>query len=640
MCSVSNLTGRTALAGLLVLAMIIPASLAAEDSATPDKPITTADPRIPTDELALLLNPLSKAELLIEAEGWQAIVRAKAQEIARAEIAVKQQTRAIDKAAEIRAEAKKASEQLAEIAKTADEAKESGGADKMVEAEDAASQAQEAVDEVVETVDDAVASAVKASGTPRDVSDETKQSLDETARAAAGAKQAVNEVEEAVAEADESGAADVAEVSDKARDAAAAVESVEDKVDEALAGALADAEDAAAMEAAAHSIEQAEAIEEEEKLSLLETVTRLREDRTLLIDNMRAVIDELGAKTHKDDADTQAAIRDYRLYISGVSGIHVDVRDTTSAWVSLRGWATSEEGGLRWLKNLATFVGILVLAWFMAKLFSRLLEKTMGRISAPALLADFLVRSVRWVVMLIGIIWALTALEVSVAPLLAMVGAAGFIIAFAMQDSLSNFASGLMILFFRPFDEGDVIDAGGVSGKVQSMNLVSTTILTFDNKRMVVPNNKIWNDVITNATGVNERRVDMEFGIGYDDDIDKAHDILVDIINSHPKVLKEPEPTIRMHALADSSVNFIARPRALTADYWDVYWDVTRAVKQRFDAADIGIPFPQRDVHLYLADGDSKAAAALLSRDKTPRRPEKEDTTVRDDGGLDDEDTQ
>jgi small conductance mechanosensitive channel len=155
---------------------------------------------------------------------------------------------------------------------------------------------------------------------------------------------------------------------------------------------------------------------------------------------------------------------------------------------------------------------------------------------------------------------------------------------------------------------------------------------------MVVPNNKIWNDVITNATGVAERRVDMQFGIGYDDDIEKAQEILVDIITSHPKVLKEPEPTIRMHALADSSVNFIARPWALTADYWDVYWDVTRAVKKRFDEAGIGIPFPQRDVHLYIAGGDGKAAKSLLSGDKSSAPGVKKDTTLREDGGLDDED--
>ena len=229
------------------------------------------------------------------------------------------------------------------------------------------------------------------------------------------------------------------------------------------------------------------------------------------------------------------------------------------------------------------------------------------------LLEDFLVKAVRWVVMALGIIMALAALEISIGPLLAVVGAAGFVIAFALQDSLSNFASGLMILFFKPFDVGNIVEAGGVSGYVTSMNLVSTTIKTFDNKKMVVPNNKIWNDVITNATGVETRRVDMEFGIGYADDIDKAQAILEEIATSHPKVLADPAPTIRVHTLGDSSVNFVCRPWARTEDYWTVYWDVTETVKKRFDAEGVGIPFPQRDVHLYLEGGASKDSLGSLA---------------------------
>jgi len=237
--------------------------------------------------------------------------------------------------------------------------------------------------------------------------------------------------------------------------------------------------------------------------------------------------------------------------------------------------------------------------------------------------------------MIIGIIWALSAIEVSVAPLLALVGAAGFIIAFAMQDSLSNFASGLMILFFRPFDTGDIVDAGGVSGKVSSMNLVATTILTFDNKLMIVPNSKIWSDVITNATDVTQRRVDMEFGIGYSDDIELAQQILEEIVVAHPKVLKDPAPVIKMSALADSSVNFICRPWVTPANYWDVYWDVTKEVKKRFDAAGIGIPFPQRDVHLYIKNGGDKAPIAVHASDSEQAPAAAQPEGPHADGGLD-----
>jgi small conductance mechanosensitive channel len=433
-----------------------------------------------------------------------------------------------------------------------------------------------------------------------------------------------------------------------ANDAAKAQESIEELKQAAAstyAGEIAKAlqDDAASVEAKTQVLEnvaatvtrEAEA-RKESKVTLVEQVTLLRSERTAVVDRLRTVLEELQNKTDEADSDTLAKIRDLELYAKTFSRIEVEVDDTTSAWIAIKGWLVSDEGGKRWAFNIAKFLAILFAAWIISRVLSSAVRHALSRVDGTSrLLENFLVTAVRRTVMAIGLIMALAALEVTIAPLLAIVGAAGFVIAFALQDSLSNFASGLMILFFRPFDEGDIIEAGGVSGKVQSMNLVSTTVLTFDNKRMVVPNNKIWNDVITNATGVTERRIDMEFGIGYDDDIDKANDILVDIVSSHPKVLKEPEPTVRMHTLADSSINFIARPWAKTADYWDIYWDVTRAVKQRFDAAGIGIPFPQRDVHLYLKGDDSKAA--LLSPDKAPPRPQKPDSTVRDDGGLDDD---
>ena len=158
-----------------------------------------------------------------------------------------------------------------------------------------------------------------------------------------------------------------------------------------------------------------------------------------------------------------------------------------------------------------------------------------------------------------------------------------------------------MILFYRPFDVGDAVEAGGVMGTVKEMTLVSTTILTWDNQKLVVPNKKIWGEVIRNITAEATRRVDLQFGIGYSDDVDKAERVLNDIVAAHPLVLRHPEPVIRLHALGESSIDFVVRPWAKTGDYWNVYWDITREVKKRFDAEGISIPFPQRDVHIYPA---------------------------------------
>jgi small conductance mechanosensitive channel len=202
-------------------------------------------------------------------------------------------------------------------------------------------------------------------------------------------------------------------------------------------------------------------------------------------------------------------------------------------------------------------------------------------------------------ILLVGFIVALSMLEVNIGPLLAAIGAAGFIVGFALQGTLSNFAAGIMILIYRPYDVGDMVDVAGTFGTVDAMTIVSTTLRKPDNQKVVVPNNMIWGDIITNITGTSKRRVDLVFGIGYTDDIAKAQKILEEILASHESILKNPEPVVKVHELADSSVNFVVRPWVETDNYWDVYWDITRAVKERFDAEGVSIPFPQRDVHVH-----------------------------------------
>jgi small conductance mechanosensitive channel len=215
-----------------------------------------------------------------------------------------------------------------------------------------------------------------------------------------------------------------------------------------------------------------------------------------------------------------------------------------------------------------------------------------------ALLKNILVSTIGGTIMAIGVLVALSQIGISLAPMLAGLGVAGFIVGFALQDTLGNFAAGAMILIYRPFDIDDIVEVTGASGIVKKMNLVSTTISTLDNQTLVVPNSKIWGDVIKNVTAQTERRVDLEFGIGYDDDIELAERVLADIVSAHDKILEDPEPNIRLHTLGDSSVNFVVRPWVKTDDYWDVYWDLMREVKLRFDREGISIPYPQRDVHL------------------------------------------
>jgi len=235
-------------------------------------------------------------------------------------------------------------------------------------------------------------------------------------------------------------------------------------------------------------------------------------------------------------------------------------------------------------------------AGIVQKIIERGLQKSQLKLSE--LMRRMVVSIARNVVIFLGVLIALSQFDISLGPLLAGLGVVGFVVGFALQDSLSNFASGFMILIYRPFDVGDLIDAAGVFGKVSDMSLVNTTVMTLDNQTIVIPNNKIWGDVIKNVTAQTVRRVDLLFCISYGDDIPNTERVLQEIVDAHDKVLSDPEPVIKLHELGDSSVNFVVRPWVKTDDYWDVYWDITRAVKMRFDDEGISIPFPQRDVHL------------------------------------------
>jgi len=196
---------------------------------------------------------------------------------------------------------------------------------------------------------------------------------------------------------------------------------------------------------------------------------------------------------------------------------------------------------------------------------------------------------------------ALSELGIQTTSLIAIVGAAGLAIALSLQGSLSSFAAGVMIIAFRPFKVDDYIEAGGTAGIVEEIQIFSTRLRTADNKTVIVPNAAIINNNIVNYSAKDTRRVDMVFGISYKDDIGMAREILRDVVKQDDRILEDPEPVIAVSQLADSSVNLIVRPWVKTEDYWTVLWDLTEAVKLRFDKEGINIPFPQRDIHLHQA---------------------------------------
>lgn len=313
----------------------------------------------------------------------------------------------------------------------------------------------------------------------------------------------------------------------------------------------------------------------------------------------------------------------YRQYHNAVLAEELRVTDVQTLMIKAFAWLTDKEGGLKLAIQVLVVVGAFLALLVIARVVRRVADRAFRRIpNLTVLLQSFLVGVVYWLTIAFGLMVVLSLLGIDITPLFALVGGAAFIIAFAMQDTLSNLASGLMIMINRPFDVGDYVDCAGTAGTVKAVSVASTTLVTPDNQVHVVPNSQVWGNIITNVTSSATRRVDLVFGIGYDDDIEKAQKVLEEVVGQHELVLAEPAPAIRVSELADSSVNFICRPWTKTEDYWTVYWDLTRTVKQAFDRAGISIPFPQRGVHVYgasVAASTNGGASGLTATSTAPR---------------------
>jgi small conductance mechanosensitive channel len=347
-------------------------------------------------------------------------------------------------------------------------------------------------------------------------------------------------------------------------------------------------------------------------LDMLRSAVTTLPDNTDLVDWLHAVETRIKVTAHAMQKivrlmnELELDSRQYRKQVLSATGeitadvLEISIVATLAAeWGRAIGKLIAIEGPKLLLQLLISTL-IIFAALQIAKPIKKLVRKGLksGRVSISHLLNEMIVSSVRNLVVMVGVLIALAQLGIELGPLLAGLGIAGFFIGFALQDSLSNFASGMLILFYRPFDVGDFVEAGGVRGKVKNMSLVNTTFLTIDNQRLIVPNNKIWSAVITNVTAQLTRRVDLVFGISYEDDLEKAGRILQEIVSQHDAVLKEPAPVVKVFELGESSVNFVVRPWVKTNDYYDVLWDLTKAVKLRFDEEGISIPYPQRDIHV------------------------------------------
>ena len=323
-------------------------------------------------------------------------------------------------------------------------------------------------------------------------------------------------------------------------------------------------------------------------------LAKLVEERAALLQRFTAVVDAFQSK-----GGDEALVGELRAYRASVLASETLLARPQALAKAFFTWLTRADGGGAVARDIGVIIVVLAFLVFVSKVIRAILRRRMGRIqSLSKLLQSFLVGTAYWLVLAVGLLLALALLGVNVTPLFAMIGGVSFILAFALQDTLGNLASGLMIMFNSPFDEGDYVLIGGQSGTVKSVSIRATTITTPDNQVIVIPNKSVWGNVITNVTASDTRRVDLVFGISYDDSIPDAMRVIEETVKAHPLVLADPEPVVRVHELAASSVNFICRPWTKTSDYWTVYWDLTHSMKENLEAASIRIPYPQQDVHI------------------------------------------
>ncbi len=242
---------------------------------------------------------------------------------------------------------------------------------------------------------------------------------------------------------------------------------------------------------------------------------------------------------------------------------------------------------------------VLILGLYIITLVGGFTKKLLSASNVDETLSPFVISLTSWILKLLLFISVASMIGIATTSFIAVLGAAGLAIGLALQGSLSNFAGGVLLLIFKPYKVGDLIESQGHLGIVKEIQIFNTILTTFQNKTIILPNSSVSNNAIVNVTTNGKVRVDLEIGISYDSDIDTAKEVLLEMMNNHPKVLKDPQAAVGVNALADSSVNLLMMPWCKCEDYWDVFFGIQEHAKKALDNNNITIPFPQRDVHIY-----------------------------------------
>ncbi|MEO1377501.1 MAG: mechanosensitive ion channel domain-containing protein [Cyanobacteria bacterium J06635_10] len=609
-------------------------------SADPKAAITTEDPTIPVDELKLLVKPLTLEELQNESEGWLKLLKEKVKQISDAEIAIKRQNRSIGK----EEEAVNALEAAKEALKAAESAKNGAtpgspeyeeATKKVEEAKEKLKKAQSAIEEATETKkelekDEALSEALEKAKETGEL-EKAKQALDkakkEREKLTAGsvaydeATKKIDTLDEAIKtfESAQEAQKTVTPDSPKYKKATQEIEAAEKSLKEALsaiegsdkteaqssqslekvANVVGETEISSSgdtkvagpvdvvdekqnlnqkgkqLEKAAQQLEKNAEVDSKLKNQLVVNVTEAQSERTAIVDRFKVVLDELELKG--GDA------KSYKQYIEAINTVEVDLQDTEGLGVRLIGWLQSGEGGLRWAINLGKFLGIVVISIIVSQIIAIFLKRFLVKFdNVSALMREFTVMLVKRGGVVVGFMLALTALEISLGPILALLGGASFVLAFALQSNLGNFASGLMMMLYKPFDVGDEVKINGIWGTVHDVTLANTKFNGCKGQIFSIPNNLVWSGAIETLTQTKTRKVSLLLRIPLEEDLQRVHNLIVEIMKSHPKVLQDPAPSSFAWQIEEYYISVYASAWATIEDFWGVHKDAVRMIQERF----------------------------------------------------------
>ncbi|MEL7035355.1 MAG: mechanosensitive ion channel domain-containing protein [Cyanobacteria bacterium J06592_8] len=641
--------------------------------------ITTEDPEIPVDELKLLVKPLTLSELKTEAAAWQVLLKQKVQEISDAEIAVKRQNRAINQqqeAANALEEGTKALEaaQESQSVATVGSPESEEAARKVEEAQENLKKAQEAVEEATTTKeeiqeDEALSSAIEEAQETselemaKEVLENTKKEREkidlwsydyEDITAQIDRLEIAIETFEEAQDIQENAPPDTWEYDDATQQLEAARDSLKQAI-EAIEGAQTTPSDSTEQSSrnlnqaanvlenteiegnlekkVANSVDQVENLQNidqkqeqleeateqlqenaeadsELKNQLVSNVTELQAERTAIIDRFEIVLDELEKKGGE--------VTSYKNYIQAVSTIEIDLEDTEGLAVRLMGWLKSEEGGLRWAIKLSMFVGIVVASILISQILGTIINRSLAKFSQVSdVFRRLVVLLIKRGGVVVGLFLALTVFEVSLGPVLALVGGTSFILAFALQSNLANLASGFMLMVYKPFDVNDEIIVGEISGVVHSITLANSIIRGWNGELITMPNNTVWGSIITNMTTEENRCVAIVIRFPFSYNIYQVEQILRETASEHPLSLENPAPTTVALSYTEYCVKVKLKSWAKTTDYFQLKGDLHRMIQQRFEQEGISIALPAQDIRIQSASNGKIDQRSVSFDDKS-----------------------